>query len=173
MLSDYLSNRRLVACAIRHDGHLPLAVRAAHARTGLPHRHHGDPLRPHGATNSGSGPPNSGCASSASISPSASPRGIILEFEFGTNWSNYSHFVGDIFGAPLAVEGIFAFFLESDLHRRDVLRLAQGFERLPPHGHVAHGHRGQPLGVVDSGGQRVDAIPRGRAISTSKPCATR
>jgi len=39
--------------------------------------------------------------------------GIILEFEFGTNWSNYSWFVGDIFGAPLAVEGILAFFLES------------------------------------------------------------
>ena len=35
--------------------------------------------------------------------------GAILEFEFGTNWSNYSWFVGDIFGAPLAVEGIFAF----------------------------------------------------------------
>jgi cytochrome d ubiquinol oxidase subunit I len=39
--------------------------------------------------------------------------GIILEFEFGTNWSNYSWFVGDIFGAPLAIEGILAFFLES------------------------------------------------------------
>ncbi|MFV0346899.1 MAG: cytochrome ubiquinol oxidase subunit I [Bacteroidales bacterium] len=39
--------------------------------------------------------------------------GIILEFEFGTNWSNYSWFVGDIFGAPLAIEGIFAFFLET------------------------------------------------------------
>jgi cytochrome d ubiquinol oxidase subunit I len=39
--------------------------------------------------------------------------GIILEFEFGTNWSNYSWFVGDIFGTPLAVEGILAFFLES------------------------------------------------------------
>ncbi|MDZ7741556.1 MAG: cytochrome ubiquinol oxidase subunit I [Bacteroidota bacterium] len=39
--------------------------------------------------------------------------GIILEFEFGTNWTNYSWFVGDIFGAPLAVEGIMAFFLES------------------------------------------------------------
>lgn len=39
--------------------------------------------------------------------------GIILEFEFGTNWSNYSWVVGDIFGAPLAVEGIMAFFLES------------------------------------------------------------
>ena len=39
--------------------------------------------------------------------------GLILEFEFGTNWSNYSNFVGDIFGAPLAIEGIMAFFLES------------------------------------------------------------
>ncbi|HUS87577.1 MAG TPA: cytochrome ubiquinol oxidase subunit I [Bacteroidales bacterium] len=39
--------------------------------------------------------------------------GIILEFEFGTNWSKYSWFAGDIFGAPLAVEGIMAFFLES------------------------------------------------------------
>ncbi len=39
--------------------------------------------------------------------------GLILEFEFGTNWSNYSWFVGDIFGAPLAIEGILAFFMES------------------------------------------------------------
>lgn len=39
--------------------------------------------------------------------------GIILEFEFGTNWSNYSWFVGDIFGAPLAIEGILAFFMEA------------------------------------------------------------
>lgn len=39
--------------------------------------------------------------------------GIIMEFEFGTNWANYSWFVGDIFGAPLAIEGLFAFFLEA------------------------------------------------------------
>jgi cytochrome d ubiquinol oxidase subunit I len=39
--------------------------------------------------------------------------GLILEFQFGTNWSNYSWFVGDIFGAPLAIEGIVAFFLEA------------------------------------------------------------
>lgn len=39
--------------------------------------------------------------------------GLILEFQFGTNWSNYSYFVGDIFGAPLAIEGIFAFFMEA------------------------------------------------------------
>jgi len=39
--------------------------------------------------------------------------GLILEFQFGTNWSNYSWFVGDIFGAPLAIEAIVAFFLEA------------------------------------------------------------
>lgn len=39
--------------------------------------------------------------------------GIVMEFQFGTNWASYSRFVGDIFGAPLAAEGIFAFFLES------------------------------------------------------------
>lgn len=39
--------------------------------------------------------------------------GIVMEFEFGTNWAGYSRFVGDVFGAPLAAEGIFAFFLES------------------------------------------------------------
>ncbi len=39
--------------------------------------------------------------------------GLVMEFEFGTNWSTYSRFVGDIFGSPLAAEGIFAFFLES------------------------------------------------------------
>ncbi len=39
--------------------------------------------------------------------------GIVMEFQFGTNWAVYSKFVGDIFGAPLAAEGIFAFFLES------------------------------------------------------------
>jgi cytochrome d ubiquinol oxidase subunit I len=39
--------------------------------------------------------------------------GIVMEFQFGTNWAAYSKFVGDIFGAPLAAEGIFAFFLES------------------------------------------------------------
>lgn len=39
--------------------------------------------------------------------------GLTMEFEFGTNWSYYSHYVGDVFGAPLAIEGLMAFFLES------------------------------------------------------------
>ena len=41
--------------------------------------------------------------------------GLTLEFQFGTNWAYYSHYVGDIFGAPLAIEGMLAFFLESTM----------------------------------------------------------
>src|SRR5471030_1901155 len=41
--------------------------------------------------------------------------GLTMEFQFGTNWAYYSHYVGDIFGAPLAIEGMMAFFLESTL----------------------------------------------------------
>ncbi|MFE1617212.1 cytochrome ubiquinol oxidase subunit I, partial [Acinetobacter baumannii] len=37
--------------------------------------------------------------------------GLTMEFQFGTNWAYYSHYVGDIFGAPLAIEGLMAFFL--------------------------------------------------------------
>ena len=39
--------------------------------------------------------------------------GITMEFQFGTNWAYYSHYVGDVFGAPLAIEGLMAFFLEA------------------------------------------------------------
>ena len=52
--------------------------------------------------------------------------GITMEFQFGTNWAAYSRFVGDIFGAPLAAEGIFAFFLESTF----VAALIYGWKRL-------------------------------------------
>lgn len=52
--------------------------------------------------------------------------GLTMEFQFGTNWSFYSHFVGDIFGAPLAIEGLMAFFLESTF----VGLMAFGWERL-------------------------------------------
>ena len=77
--------------------------------------------------------------------------GIILEFEFGTNWSNYSWFVGDIFGAPLAIEGIVAFFMESTFVCH-VLRLEEGIARLPLGFHVADRTGSHHLGMVDSGG---------------------
>jgi cytochrome d ubiquinol oxidase subunit I len=59
--------------------------------------------------------------------------GIILEFEFGTNWSNYSWFVGDIFGAPLAIEGIFAFFMEATF----IAVMYFGWNKVSPKFHLA------------------------------------
>ncbi len=59
--------------------------------------------------------------------------GIIMEFEFGTNWSNYSWFVGDIFGAPLAIEGILAFFMESTF----IAVMFFGWKRVSPKFHLA------------------------------------
>src|SRR5580658_4618361 len=54
--------------------------------------------------------------------------GIVMEFEFGTNWATYSRFVGDIFGSALAAEGIFAFFLESGF----LALLLFGWDRIKP-----------------------------------------
>jgi cytochrome d ubiquinol oxidase subunit I len=59
--------------------------------------------------------------------------GITLEFQFGTNWAYYSHYVGDIFGAPLAIEGLMAFFLESTF----VGLFFFGWDRLSRAGHLA------------------------------------
>src|SRR5580765_8587485 len=53
--------------------------------------------------------------------------GIVQEFQFGMNWSDYSRFVGDIFGAPLAIEGLLAFFLESTFLGLWIF----GWDRLP------------------------------------------
>src|SRR5262245_62305407 len=57
--------------------------------------------------------------------------GIVMEFEFGTNWAVYSRFVGDVFGSALAAEGIFAFFLESGF----LAVLVFGWDRVGPKFH--------------------------------------
>ncbi len=59
--------------------------------------------------------------------------GIVMEFQFGMNWSYYSHYVGDVFGAPLAVEGLMAFFLEATF----IGLFFFGWDRLPRVGHLA------------------------------------
>ncbi|HEX6887930.1 MAG TPA: cytochrome ubiquinol oxidase subunit I [Candidatus Nanopelagicales bacterium] len=59
--------------------------------------------------------------------------GIVQEFQFGMNWSDYSRFVGDIFGAPLAIEGLLAFFLESTFIGLWIF----GWDRLPKKVHLA------------------------------------
>ncbi|MEO0794266.1 MAG: cytochrome ubiquinol oxidase subunit I [Verrucomicrobiota bacterium] len=57
--------------------------------------------------------------------------GIVMEFEFGTNWATYSRFVGDVFGSPLAIEGIYAFFLESGF----LAILLFGWDKVGPRTH--------------------------------------
>ncbi|WP_025822011.1 cytochrome ubiquinol oxidase subunit I [Shewanella marina] len=59
--------------------------------------------------------------------------GLAMEFQFGTNWAYYSHYVGDIFGAPLAIEALMAFFLESTM----VGLFFFGWDRLSKHQHLA------------------------------------
>ena len=59
--------------------------------------------------------------------------GIVQEFQFGMNWSDYSRFVGDIFGAPLAIEALLAFFLESTFLGLWIF----GWDRLPKRLHLA------------------------------------
>jgi len=59
--------------------------------------------------------------------------GVVMEFQFGMNWSYYSHYVGDVFGAPLAMEGLMAFFLEATL----VGLFFFGWDRLKPVAHLA------------------------------------
>src|SRR3954463_8351616 len=58
--------------------------------------------------------------------------GLTMEFQFGTNWAYYSHYVGDIFGAPLAIEGMMAFFLEGTL----VGLFFFGWDRISPLKHM-------------------------------------
>src|SRR5689334_13899462 len=58
--------------------------------------------------------------------------GITMEFQFGMNWSYYSHYVGDVFGAPLAIEGLMAFFLEATF----IGLFFFGWDRLKPVGHL-------------------------------------
>ncbi len=59
--------------------------------------------------------------------------GLTMEFEFGTNWSMYSHFVGDVFGTPLAIEGLMAFFMESTF----VGLMFFGWDRMSKEAHLA------------------------------------
>ena len=85
--------------------------------------------------------------------------GIVQEFQFGMNWSDYSRFVGDVFGAPLAIEGLLAFFLESTFLGLWIF----GWDRLPAEAarrlHLAGAPRHAVLGVLHPRRQLVDAEP--------------
>ena len=84
--------------------------------------------------------------------------GLTMEFQFGTNWSYYSHYIGDIFGAPLAIEALVAFFLESTF----VGLFFFGWDRLTKRQHLAVTWLvalGSNFSALDSGCKRVDAKP--------------
>ena len=89
--------------------------------------------------------------------------GLTMEFQFGTNWAYYSHYVGDIFGAPLAIEALVAFFLESTLVGLFFLWLGSTIEASTPCGYMVGRNRIKLFGIVDSRCQWLDAKPcRGR-----------
>ena len=71
--------------------------------------------------------------------------GITMEFQFGTNWSYYSHYVGDIFGAPLAIEGLDGLLPRVHFHRSLLLRLVWSQEGNPPALYIPHGFGLEPL----------------------------
>lgn len=94
--------------------------------------------------------------------------GITMEFQFGTNWSYYSHYVGDIFGAPLAIEGVVAFFLESTF----VGIMAFGWDRLSKIQHlistycVAFGSNLSAMWILIANGFMQD--PQGAVFNVDK-----
>lgn len=88
--------------------------------------------------------------------------GLILEFEFGTNWSNYSWFVGDIFGAPLAIEGILAFFMEATF----IAVMFFGWDKVSKRFYLADDYRCNPFRTLDSDRQRLDAASGRHAVQS-------
>ena len=86
--------------------------------------------------------------------------GLVQEFQFGMNWSIYSKFVGDVFGAPLAIEGLAAFMLESTFLGLWIF----GWDRLSRRVHLATvwlvRHRQLGVGVLHHRRQLVDAAAR-------------
>ena len=95
--------------------------------------------------------------------------GIVQEFQFGMNWSQYSRFVGDVFGAPLAMEGLARILLRVHLHRVVDLWLDTPATTGPSGLHLDRGHRGQRLGVLHHRGQLVHAAPGRRALQPADP----
>jgi cytochrome bd ubiquinol oxidase subunit I len=92
--------------------------------------------------------------------------GITMEFQFGMNWSYYSHYVGDIFGAPWRsrADGLLP---GGHVRRAVLLRLGQAVEGRAPDSDLAGGHRVQLFGPVDPDRQRLDAEPGGGRVQSA------
>ena len=97
--------------------------------------------------------------------------GITMEFQFGTNWAYFSHYVGDIFGAPLALEGLMAFLPRVDFRRPVLLRLEAPLTPGASARHLPGRARLELLGTLDSHRQRLDAASRPAHASTTRRCA--
>ncbi len=87
--------------------------------------------------------------------------GIVLEFQFGMNWAEYSRFMGDIFGAPLAIEALLAFFLEFDFPGCVDLRLGPSIQARSRVVNLAGGFGVQSVRPVDPDRQLIHAGTRG------------
>ena len=113
--------------------HLPLPVRAGHDRPRLPRRDPADDVAPRRRSRVQRRLTRFfGTLLVINIAIGV-VTGLVQEFEFGMNWSAYSRFVGDVFGAPLAMEGLAAFFLESTFLGLWLF----GWDRLPKRIHLA------------------------------------
>ena len=86
--------------------------------------------------------------------------GLVQEFQFGMNWSVYSKFVGNVFGAPLAIEGLAAFFLEATFLGALDLRLEPPLAARAPGDALDRRGRNVDVGVLHPGRELVDAAPR-------------
>ncbi len=96
--------------------------------------------------------------------------GIVQEFQFGMNWSSYSRFVGDVFGAPLAMEGLDRLLPGVDLPRPVDLRLGPAVQAGAPRVHLGGRDRRQHLGVLHPGRELLHAAPgRGDVQPEERP----
>jgi cytochrome bd ubiquinol oxidase subunit I len=106
--------------------------------------------------------------------------GIVQEFQFGMNWSNYSRFVGDVFGAPLAIEALLAFFLESTflgiwifgwdklskgLHAATMGLVALGSNLSALFILIANSFMHEPVGILQPVGQRAEMVDFGALLA--------
>ncbi len=85
--------------------------------------------------------------------------GLVQEFQFGMSWSVYSNFVGGVFGAPLAIEGLAAFMLEATFLGLWIFGWNQLSAAAAPRDDLDRGARHVAVGVLHPGGQLVDAAP--------------
>ncbi len=92
--------------------------------------------------------------------------GITMEFQFGTNWSYFSHYVGDVFGAPLAIARPDGVLPRGDLHRIVLFRMGPAQQIGPSRRHLVRRIRFELLGSLDPDRQCLDAASGRQSIQS-------